>query len=114
MDEKTKVLRKKGFVSVWEINGFCVDEGLRGICKMLKTNEGRIASAGAKARRSERSERQKAAERYPPPGCFLKRGCKLLKTKGRGAKLLQKSEARGGKLFAGKDLAGGQVWRLRG
>jgi hypothetical protein len=28
--------------------------------------------------------------RYPPPGCFGKRGCKLLKTKGGGCRISEK------------------------
>ena len=36
------------------------------------------------------SEWLKRESRYPPPGCFGKRGCKLLKTKDRSYRIKEK------------------------
>ncbi len=47
--------------------------------------------------------------RYPPPGCFRKRGCKLLKTKGgvrkKRAKRLQSTERKADSRRRGAEVA---------
>jgi hypothetical protein len=54
--------------------------------------------------------------RYPPPGCFQKRGCKLLETKDRSYRIttkrlqeIDRSRVRGGRTGEARELPGREL-----